>query len=126
VTLPTVVVVAAVVEERGSFLLTRRQAGTHLEGCWEFPGGKQHEGETLEEALTRELREELAVRPSHPRHVFEIAHQYPDRIVRLHFFRCRLEGTPRAVLGQEIRWVSREDLDELELPPADAGLGRSV
>jgi 8-oxo-dGTP diphosphatase len=117
---PTITVVAAVVEERGLFLLTRRQPGTHLEGCWEFPGGKRHEGETLEEALARELVEELAVRPLDPRHVFETAHEYPDRSVRLHFFRCRLAGTPRAVLGQEIRWVRREDLAALPFPPADA------
>ena len=55
----TVEVVAAVVEERGRFLLTRRLKGTHMEGLWEFPGGKVHEAENHVEALRREMREEL-------------------------------------------------------------------
>src|SRR5947207_326461 len=58
---PPVVVTAAIVERGGRFLLTRRQKGVHLEGFWEFPGGKCDAGETLDACLRRELREELAV-----------------------------------------------------------------
>ena len=91
VTPPTVIVVAAVVEVEGRFLLTRRQPGTHLEGCWEFPGGKRHDGETLEQALAREIREELGARILAASEVFSTSHDYPERTVELHFFTCRLE-----------------------------------
>ena len=58
--------------------------------------------------------------------VFTVAHAYPDRVVELHFFDCRLTGEPRAVLGQEMRWVPREELMSLTFPPADEELIRSL
>jgi hypothetical protein len=51
--------------------------------------------------------------------MLSIEHHYPDKTVRLHFFRCRLAGEPRAMLGQEMRWVTRDELPTLEFPPAD-------
>jgi hypothetical protein len=54
--------------------------------------------------------------------VFSVVHSYSDRIVELHFFSCRLAGVPRPVLGQEMRWVSREELRTLPFPPADEEL----
>lgn len=119
---PIVIVTAAVIEQDGLFLLTRRPAGTHLEGCWEFPGGKCEPGEALDRCLVREIREELDAAANVGVEIFSIAHEYPDRVVRLHFFRCELAGEPRPALGQEMRWVRREDLARLEFPPADAEL----
>ena len=118
----TIVVTAAVIERDGTLLLTRRQAGVHLEGYWEFPGGKCDAGETLAACLARELREELDVEARVGDEVFTTTHAYPERVVELHFFRCEIVGEPRPQLGQEMRWVRRGELQALEFPPADAEL----
>jgi len=119
-------VVAAIIEQDGRFLLTRRPSGTHLEGLWEFPGGKIDEGETDQQALVRELREELDVEAIVGKLEFQTTHAYPERTVSLFFYRCTLQGQPRPVLGQQIRWVTREELAALGLPPADEELVRRL
>jgi 8-oxo-dGTP diphosphatase len=118
----TIVVTAAVIERDGTFLVTRRQKGVHLEGYWEFPGGKCDAGEPLAACLARELREELDAAARIGDEIFTTTHAYPERRVELHFFRCELENEPRPQLGQEMRWVAREELAALEFPPADAEL----
>ena len=117
-----VVVIAAVVERDGRFLVTRRPTGTHLSGYWEFPGGKCEPGETHESCLRRELQEELGVAADVRDEIVMTEHAYPDRSVRLHFRRCDLVGAPQPLLGQEMRWVSREELKALHLPDADRAL----
>lgn len=116
------VVAAAIVEHNGRFLVTRRQAGTHLAGCWEFPGGKCEPHESLEMCLQRELVEELGVGSIVGEQVLAQSHEYDDRQVELHFFRCVLTGPPEPRLGQALAWVTRTELTALELPPADAAL----
>jgi 8-oxo-dGTP diphosphatase len=118
----TLTVVAAVITEGDRFLITRRQAGTHLAGLWEFPGGKAAAGETHAEALTRELREELAVDAAIGRLILQTRHAYAEREIVLFFYECTLAGAPTAVLGQEMRWAERHELTSLEFPPADAEL----
>jgi mutator protein MutT len=115
----TLVVTAAVIERDGAFFVTRRQPGVHLEGCWEFPGGKCEAGESLAGCLRRELQEELGVDAAIGDEIFTITHHYPDRSVELHFLACTLFGEPVALLGQEMRWVERGDLAALPFPPAD-------
>jgi 8-oxo-dGTP diphosphatase len=115
----TVVVAAAVVERDGRFLVTRRQRGVHLEGLWEFPGGKCDEGESLMSCLRREIREELAVQSTVGDEILTTVHDYPDQRIELHFFRCELAGEPVPQIGQDMRWVSREELGRLAFPPAD-------
>jgi 8-oxo-dGTP diphosphatase len=115
----TIVVAAAVVEREGHFLVTRRIKGTHLEGLWEFPGGKCDAGESLDECLQREIAEELGARVSVGEEIFRITHEYPGRSITLHFFACSLTGDPRPLIGQEMQWVARKDLRSLEFPPAD-------
>jgi 8-oxo-dGTP diphosphatase len=115
-------VVAAVIEQDNRFFLTRRHAGTHLEGMWEFPGGKVDAGESHHVALRREIREELGADVAVHDLLFEVTHDYPDRTIALFFYRCTLAGEPRPLLGQEMRWVPREELPALGLPPADAEL----
>jgi 8-oxo-dGTP diphosphatase len=117
-----IVVTAAVVENDGAFLVTRRLKGTHLEGCWEFPGGKCEAGESLESCLAREIQEELGAGVRVGQKVFAVTHDYPERTVELHFFECELTATPHPRIGQEMRWVPRSELDALEFPPADAEL----
>jgi 8-oxo-dGTP diphosphatase len=117
-----VVVAAAVIEREGRILVTKRPEGVHLEGHWEFPGGKCAPGETLQECLARELREELGVDSAVGPELLSTSHDYSDRRVALHFFRCSLESDPRPLLGQEMRWVERRELAALQFPPADTEL----
>ena len=117
-----VVVAAAVIEREGRILVTKRPAGVHLEGHWEFPGGKCAPGETLEQCILRELKEELAVDAVVESELLSTSHDYVDRRVELHFFECRIEGDPRPLLGQEMRWVERCELGTLQFPPADTEL----
>ena len=117
-----VVVVAAVIEENGRFLIARRLRGTHLAGYWEFPGGKVHEGESHGDALRREILEELNTGIVNTRRIFHTAHAYAERTVELHFYRGELTAEPQAVLGQELRWIAREEFGDLKFPPADAEL----
>ena len=119
-----IVVLAAIVERNGRLLVTRRLADTHLAGYWEFPGGKCEPQETHEACLTRELDEELGVRAIVGNEILVTEHAYPERRVRLHFRECTIEGEPRPRLGQEIRWVTREELGALQFPEADAELIR--
>ena len=118
----TTVVAAAVVERDGCILVTRRIKGTHLEGYWEFPGGKCESGETLHACLNRELQEELAVDAIVGDALLSTTHAYPERTVVIHFFSVRLLGEPTPQMGQEMQWIRREDLSTLKLPPADGEL----
>jgi 8-oxo-dGTP diphosphatase len=118
----TLIVAAAVIERGGRFLVTRRLAGVHLAGAWEFPGGKCDAGERLPDCLAREMREELAVDVSIGEEILQSSHLYDDRLIELHFLRCQLHGEPTPVLGQKMRWVSRQELLTLDFPPADAEL----
>lgn len=119
---PLVVVAAAVVERDGAFLLTQRLEGTHLAGLWEFPGGKCEPGESHEDCLRRELLEELGVPVRIERLLLSTAHDYGVKRVELHFFACAIGGDPEPRLGQQMRWVRRDDLRAIPLPPADAEL----
>jgi 8-oxo-dGTP diphosphatase len=118
----TLRVAAAVAERNGLVLVTRRQQGVHLEGHWEFPGGKCEPGESLPECLARELREELDAGVKVGEEIFTTAHEYADRRVELHFFRCELDGEVTPQLGQEARWLTPSELPTLEFAPADREL----
>ncbi|MFQ5897040.1 MAG: (deoxy)nucleoside triphosphate pyrophosphohydrolase [Candidatus Methylomirabilia bacterium] len=119
---PPLEVVAAVIEANGRYLITRRERG-HLEGLWEFPGGKIRPGEPLVECLRRELLEELAVEVTVGEKLETITWAYPERTVVLHFFRCGLAAgqvTPQE--GQAMAWVTPLELWRYPFPPADATL----
>lgn len=122
----TLVVTAAVIERDGAFLVTRRLVGTHLAGTWEFPGGKCEPGEPLEACLWREIREELGARCTVGREIFSVTHDYADRRIELHFYACTLVDDPKPLLGQEMRWVPRDQLAGLQFPPADDELIRRL
>ena len=115
-------VVAAVVEQDGSYLITRRLEGTHLAGLWEFPGGKILPGEKPENALKRELMEELGVGATVGERIETVDWSYPERSVRLLFFRCVLEGEPKPLEGQAMRWATPAELGTYRFPDADAAL----
>ena len=118
----TIVVTAAIVEDHDRYFVTKRVKGVHLEGLWEFPGGKVESGESLADGLRRELKEELGAAVEVGDEFFSVTHHYPDRSVELHFLSCTFLNAPVALLGQEMRWVPREELSALEFPPADAEL----
>lgn len=115
-------VVAAVIERGGKILITRRPEGSHLAGLWEFPGGKPHPGESLEEALRREILEELDAEVMVRERIDTVEWTYPDKRVRVVFFRCAIRGEPRALEGQEMAWVAPADLPRYDFPAADAAL----
>jgi 8-oxo-dGTP diphosphatase len=117
-----IVVTAAVVQRGTRLLVARRVEGTHLAGHWEFPGGKCEAGESPEDCLARELREELGVSATVGREIYRTLYAYADRRLDLRFFQCEIDGEPSALLGQEIRWVERTELGDLQFPPADKEL----
>jgi 8-oxo-dGTP diphosphatase len=115
-------VAAAVIYHDGRYLITRRKPGTHLEGLWEFPGGKREPGETLEDCLRREIREELGVTISEPVLFQVVRHDYPEKSVELHFFRCTIQSDSVLLEGTDLRWVTSEELSLFAFPEADHAL----
>lgn len=108
-------------DARGRVLLMQRLPGKHLAGLWEFPGGKLEPGETIEQALARELREELGVEVRACAPVISIPWRYPEKSVRLHALRVTAwHGEPGAREGHPLRWVAIRDIDVDAMPPADA------
>lgn len=113
-------VVLILQNQAGNYLITQRQAGKHLSGYWEFPGGKTEPGESLETALNREIREELNYQPPQPTFILEIHHSYPELDVTLHFFHQQ-DNHPdvQANEQQAMRWVSLAELRHTRLPEAN-------
>ncbi|MBI5385546.1 MAG: 8-oxo-dGTP diphosphatase MutT [Verrucomicrobia bacterium] len=114
---------AGLLFREGQLLIAQRPAQAHLGGLWEFPGGKRHAGETFQQCLARELREELGIEVE-VGDVFErVTHDYPEKTVHLEFFLCRLvRGEPRALGCPAFAWVKARELDHYEFPAADARL----
>jgi 8-oxo-dGTP diphosphatase len=124
VTAQPIEVVAAIIRDpAGRYLITRRRKGTHLEGLWEFPGGKREPDESLEESLGRELAEELGATFAVDERVETVRWDYPEKSVVLHFFACHVTaGTISPQEGQLMEWVAPSDLRRFDFPPADAAL----
>ena len=117
------VVAGLIRDEAGRYLITRRRKGTHLEGLWEFPGGKREAEETLEQSLGRELSEELGATFAIGERVETVRWAYPEKTVVLHFFSCRVTaGTIAPQEGQLMEWVAPRDLRRFDFPPADEAL----
>lgn len=114
---------AGLVFRNGKLLITQRHADAHLGGLWEFPGGKLECDETFESCLARELREELGIEVAVRELIETIEHEYPEKRVRLKFFRCEwLAREPQALGCPAFAWVTREQLPRYEFPAADAQL----
>ena len=123
--MPLVVEVAAglVRDDQGRYLITQRRRGSHLEGLWEFPGGKVEAGETPAACLRRELAEELSATFTVGALAETVRWEYPDRTVVLHFFECRLEsGAIVPLEAQGMEWVEPGRLASYDFPPADREL----
>lgn len=115
-------VVAAVIERDGLYFATQRGYG-EFKDFWEFPGGKIEAGERPEDALRREIREELAAEIRVEKLIRTIDCDYPDFHLTLHCFLCRLlEGEPILREHESARWLSREHLADVDWLPADKEL----
>jgi 8-oxo-dGTP diphosphatase len=117
-------VVAGILWRGGRYLAVRRPEGVRMAGFWEFPGGKIDPGEGPEQALVRELEEELGVLGARPVFWRELTHEYPEFPVRLRFFHVYdFEGEPEPREGQTLRWcdpADAQDLAGMEFLEADA------
>src|SRR5579862_76476 len=114
---------AGLVFLNGKLLITRRHAGAHLGGLWEFPGGKREADETFEQCLVRELREELGIEVDVGELVESLTHAYPEKTVVLKFYRCRwTQNEPRAIDCLDFKWITARELGNYEFPAADARL----
>lgn len=119
------VAACALVDADGRVLLAQRPKGKSMEGLWEFPGGKVEEGETPEETLVRELREELGIETKVAclAPLSFASHSYEKFHLLMPLYVCRrFEGTPRGVEGQALAWVRPQKLRDYPMPPADEPL----
>ncbi len=115
----------ALIDADGRVLMAKRPAGKTLAGLWEFPGGKVEPGETPEDALIRELKEELGINVEHSclAPLTFASHTYSDFHLLMPLFVCRRwKGIPQALEGQELKWVWAKDLTSMPMPPADLPL----
>lgn len=119
----TILVVAVVLIDRdGRVLLSQRPSGKSMAGLWEFPGGKVENGEVPEEALIRELKEELGIDTwsSCLAPLSFASHSYEDFHLLMPVFVCRKwVGSPTPMEGQALKWVNRDKLKDYPMPPAD-------
>ena len=108
------------VDREGRVLIAQRPTGKWQAGRWEFPGGKLEAGEDEQQALRRELEEELGIHVQAATRVLEVAHDYPDRSVVIALWLVlRYDGTPTGLDGQALRWVEPRALAGLDLLEAD-------
>ena len=117
---PLRVAAAVLLDAAGSVLITQRPAGKYMAGYWEFPGGKLDSSESAEQALARELREELGIELRRCHRLLELRHHYAQRAVHLEVFVVEeSHGEPSGLEGQALKWVSVAALGQENLLPAD-------
>jgi mutator protein MutT len=113
-------VVIGIVTRAGMVLICQRPQGKSFGGCWEFPGGKREAGESIEQCLRRELREELAIDVTPLRALTTLDHDYPRGKIRLHPYVVALtEGEPQLLACQRALWVEPHELTNYRFPPAN-------
>jgi 8-oxo-dGTP diphosphatase len=113
-------VVAAMIDREGKYLITQRRPTARLPLLWEFPGGRVEEGETDEQALARELREEMGIQVEVSQRVIHVEHSYADYDIDFRVYRCALvAGEIQHLRVHDHRWVTPAELDKYEFPAAD-------
>ncbi len=123
------VAVAVIINNEDEIFISRRSAEQHQGNKWEFPGGKVEDNENSEEALRREIKEELGIEVQSSSHLTDITHEYPSddpkrsKTVKLEVFEVReWLGDPQGMEGQPTRWIKREELVDLEFPTANKAI----
>jgi 8-oxo-dGTP diphosphatase len=119
-------VVGAIIKDGDRYLVGQRAANKAQGGLWEFMGGKIEPGETPEQALARECREELALEIEDEHIIDSVVHEYPEKTIRLTLISCspKSGSIPKALEHQQIRWVTRAEMDIMDFAPADRELIR--
>ncbi|WP_226665738.1 8-oxo-dGTP diphosphatase MutT [Microbulbifer aggregans] len=121
------VAVGVVRRADGRILLAKRPDHLHMGGRWEFPGGKVEDGETVQQALARELREELAIDIQALSALIEVRYEYPEKTVLLDTWEVtEFSGEARGVEGQSLAWVAVDDLSQYEFPDANEPIVAAV
>ena len=116
-------VVAALIRDTDRFLICQRPANKARGMLWEFVGGKVEPGETREEALIRECREELAITIRVGNIFMEVTHTYPDLTIHLTVFNAEITaGVPRKLEHNDLRWITADELDRYAFCPADQSI----
>lgn len=118
------VAVALISDNQDRFLITQRPMHASHGGYWEFPGGKLESNESAEEALIREIKEELGLEILKHEYLGTIQHQYPDYLVELYIFKVLdFSGEPSCLEGQlSLRWVKKNEIDQENFPQANRGI----
>lgn len=115
----TLNVVAAIIHKDNKILATKRGYGEFI-NQWEFPGGKIEENETKEEALIREIKEELNVEIEITNFALDLEYQYPTFYLKMSCYDCIIKsGTPKLLEHNDARWLSKDELDDVNWIPAD-------
>lgn len=111
------IAVGIIVDPQRGIFITQRKASSHLAGFWEFPGGKIESGESAEQALSRELLEEIGIQVSSARWLKCIDYYYSDKHLNLHFFLVeKWQGEPYGKEGQQGQWVAIDKLHDYQFP----------
>ena len=120
-------VVAALIWDKDRFMICQRPADKARALLWEFVGGKVEPGETKEQALIRECREELAITLSVGEVFMDVIHEYPDITVHLTLFSATIaDGIPQKLEHNDIRWITPEEIHNYEFCPADEGILKRI
>lgn len=114
------IAVGIIINTEQAIFVTQRLKDSHLAGYWEFPGGKVESGEDVEQALRRELQEEVGIEMTHSNLLTTLEYDYPDRQLTLHFFIVdSWKGQPEGREGQVSRWINVSQLNVAEFPEAN-------
>jgi len=121
------VAVAAIVNKNNEVLISQRSVASHQGGLWEFPGGKLEPGETVQQALKREIKEELGLRLESFRPLIKVIHHYTEQSVLLDVWKVgSYSGIPEGLEGQAVRWQVINGLNPAEFPEADIAIIQSL
>lgn len=113
-------VVAGIIYNGDKFLIAQRNLKKSQGGLWEFPGGKREEGETFEEALKREIKEEFDADIEVEEYIGENIHHYPEKDIKLVFYKAKLLSKEIKLLEHEsYKWITKDNKDEFEFAGAD-------
>jgi len=119
--MPTNIVLGIIRNEKYQILVAKRPDDKPFAGLWEFPGGKIEMNETAEDALKRELFEEVGIEVKHAKPLFQHTHHYADKELQFHIWEVvAFDNEPHGKEGQIINWADKTKLSELEFPPANS------